>query len=320
MIDLSKISSLLGWPEKRKEIEAALESVIGAVPEKRVEPQMKVTEEYETRGLTRKRVNFFVRDDELVSGWLFVPDGKEESPAILCCHGKTPHGKDEPGGLDGNHRLSFAQHYAERGYVTFAMDVITTGERVSVKRQPFDTEIFYRDHPNLSLAGKMLSDHMHAIDVFSEVKRVDATRIGVIGHGLGGFNALLLAAFDDRVQAGVVSCGFTRFATDKTPGCWAGDESLVLVPKIAQAKVDALEFDWEHILALAAPTALQVITSLSESVHANPKSCQKAVTQAGKVYKLLGAQSALNHYTHHDGDEVTPETLEVADDWFERWL
>ena len=322
MTDLGKVSSLLGWPEKRKEIESTLRGLLGGLPAGRVEPQVKVTEELESRSYTRRRVSFFVSEDEIVYGWLFVPDGKEETAAILCCHDKTTCGKDEPAGLDGNHRLAFAQHYAERGYITLAIDTATAGERTSVKRQPYDTEVFYKDNPGLSLAGKMLADHMQAVEAFSEIKRVDTARIGVIGHGLGGFNALMLAAFDDRVQACVSSNGFTRFATDKTPGMWADGTGLALIPEIAKiaAKKDAPDLDWEHILALAAPTAVQIITSVSNSIHVNPKSCQKAVNQAGRIYKLLGAQSALNQFVNHDGNEFTPESLEVADDWFERWL
>lgn len=42
--------------------------------------------------------------------------------------------------------------------------------------------------------------------------RVDKRRIGVVGHSLGGHNALFVAAFDDRIRISVTSCGFTAFA------------------------------------------------------------------------------------------------------------
>ncbi len=167
----------------------------------------------------------------------------------------------------------------------------------------------------------MLAEHRRALDIFSEIKRVDPTRIGVIGHGLGGMNALLLAACDDRVQACVASCGFTRFSTDKNAGAWPGLRNLVLFPQIKkQAAAKSFLFDWEHILALAAPTPVLLITSLSNSIHDNPKSCQKAFSSAAKIYKLLGAPGAIDQFTHHDGHSVAPETVEVADEWFERWL
>jgi dienelactone hydrolase len=291
------------------------------MPKDRIEPQVKTVDEVDFRGYVRRRVNYFVDQWDRISAWLFVPDGKEEMPAILCCHQESPQGKDETAGLEGEARLAFAQHYAELGYVTLAPDCLTAGDRVASKRAPYDTRSFYKENPKMSFAGKMLHDHRCALDVFGELKQVDTARIGVIGHGLGGFNASLLAAFDDRVQACVTSCGFTRFATDKDPKRWAPEEGMVLIPKLRELlEHDKCPFDWEHILSLAAPSAVLVVTSLMDAQFANPKSCQKAVTQTKKVYKLLGADAALDHFCHHDGHRVTPETLEVADEWFDRWL
>ena len=82
--------------------------------------------------------------------------------------------------------MAFATHFAELGYVTLAPDCITAGERVSSRSEPYDATLFYKDHPRASLLGKMLDDHAHALDVFEEERRVDAARIGVIGHGSGG--------------------------------------------------------------------------------------------------------------------------------------
>ena len=36
-------------------------------------------------------------------------------------------------------------------------------------------------------------------------------RIGVIGHSLGGHNAIFTALFDGRIKAVVSSCGFNAF-------------------------------------------------------------------------------------------------------------
>ncbi len=321
MVDLTKIASLTGWPGARKEIEDVFEKIARIPKYEQVDLQVRVVEENDVHGVNRRQIIFFLNEVEMVSGWLFIPEGRDETPAILCCHHETVYGKDEVAGLEDNPTLSFAQHYAEMGYVTLAIDAPTVGKRAYAKQTPYNTETFYKDNKELTFAGKMLADHSRALDVFSEIKRVDTTRIGVVGHGLGGFNALLLAAYDNRVQACVASCGFTRFATDKNPGYWPDQDKLLLLPEIARAaKSGKFVFDWEHILALAAPTPVQVITSVSKSLHGNPKSCQKAVTLAEKVYKLLGAPGALDHFMHHDGHAVSLETLEVADEWFERWL
>ena len=321
MVDLTKLISPVDWAALRKTIEAEVLAVLGPLPKERIEPQVKTMDEVDFRGYSRRRVNYFVNGWERISAWLFVPDGKEDMPALLCCHQEVGQGKDEPAGLEGEARLAFAQHYAEMGYVTLAPDCITAGDRVSSRLEPYDTKAFYKDNPKGSFLGKVLADHIAAIDVFSEVKKVDTARIGVIGHGLGAMNALILAAFDDRIQACVASCGFTRFETDKNPVRWTQESGCVLAPKMREIfKTKSFTFDWEHILAMAAPSAILVITSNADALYANPRSCQKAVNHASKVYKLLGAASAIDHFSHNDGHRITPETLEIADEWFERWL
>ncbi|MCC6145684.1 MAG: dienelactone hydrolase family protein [Candidatus Hydrogenedentes bacterium] len=321
MVDLSKMKGLVGWSQTRSEIEQAVTSVIGKVPEERVELQVKTVDEQEFPGYTRKRVNYFVDSWDRVSAWLFIPDGKDEVPAVICCHQECRQGKDEPAGLEGDPRLAFAQHYAELGFVAVAPDCITAGERLS-KHGPLDTKGFYKDKisEKLSAAGKMILDHMRAVDLLEEQKRVDAARIGVIGHGLGAMNALLLTAFDERVRACVASCGFTRHEGATPMAHWVNNPDLVLMPKLCEDPSGTPPFDWEHLLALAAPSPTLVITALKETPFPNPKSCDKAVQLASRIYKLLGAPGALEHFGHSNGYEMSTECLDRADEWFERWL
>ena len=322
MLDLAKMKSLALWPKMRADIEAALTTVMGELPKERVETQAKTVDETEHAGYVRKRVNYFVDGWERVSAWLFVPDGKDEAPAIVCCHQESPQAKDESAGIEGDTRLAFAQHFAELGYITVAPDCISAGERRLGNVKHYDSKAYYKANSKLSLAGRMLLDHMYALDLLEEQKRVDAARIGVVGHGLGGFNALLLSAFDDRVRTCVSSCGFTRFSTDKDPERWTNMEGLALLPGLKKSiEAKSFDFDWEHILALVAPSPTLVITSNSDTPFSNPKSCEKAVSAASRIYKLLGAQSAIEHFPHTDGyNNFSRETLEVTDEWFERWL
>lgn len=320
-MDLGKLKGLGDWPKMRREIEASVTTVLGKLPKLHMDPQVKTVEELEFPGYVRRRINYFVDEWDRVSAWYFVPDGKEEKPAILCCHQTSPQGKDETAGIEGDPMLAFARRYAERGYVTLAPDCMTAGERVSEGLKPFETELLYRDYPKLSAVGKMLADHMRCVDVLTDAREVDASRIGVVGHDLGGYNGLFLVAFDERVQVCVSSCGFTNFAEDEDPGRWARDSGLVLFPKLCEAaKKREFPFDWEHILALITPSPTLLITALNDEVLSNTKSCEKAANRARKVYKFLGADAALGVLTHKEGHRMTLETLDAADEWFERWL
>ncbi len=321
MVDLSSLDSAADWSKARKEIVAAVDALLGERPEKHVEPQLTIVDEIDFPKYVRRRVNYFVDDWTRISAWMFLPEGREEAPGILCCHQECRQGKDETAGLEGNGRMAFAAHYASLGYITLAPDCITAGERISSRSAAYDTTHFYKDNPDMSLLGKMLVDHQHALDVFEEESRVDSARIGVVGHGLGGTNALLLAALDSRVQSCVASCGFSRFSTDSDAGRWAEAGPINLLPKL-QPAIDSgvFDFDWEHLLAMAAPSATLIITAMADAAVSNPESCTDAVEQVEKLYKYFGAPRAIEHFGHDDGHKMTFETLDMADDWFERWL
>ncbi|MCC6443547.1 MAG: prolyl oligopeptidase family serine peptidase [Armatimonadetes bacterium] len=47
------------------------------------------------------------------------------------------------------------------------------------------------------------------IDYLESLPYVDRSRVGVIGHSMGGESSAFLAAMDDRIAAAVPSCAFT---------------------------------------------------------------------------------------------------------------
>jgi dienelactone hydrolase len=267
-------------------------------------------------------VNYFVDEWSRITAWMFVPEDERDCPAILCLHGRTPAGKDECAGIDpSNPALAFARRYAELGYVTLAPDSITCGERISARGMALDTRNFYKDNPKLSALGKMLWDHVCSLDLLGDTKEVDPGRIGVIGHDLGAVNALLLAAFDDRIRAAVASCGFTRFAAEATAERWAPDEGLVLLPKLRGAfETREFPFEWEDVLALIAPNPVLIASASNDEILPNAGSVADAVSTAQAVYDMLGAKDALCHVGHEGGHAMTLEVAEFAEAWFDRWL
>ena len=62
-----------------------------------------------------------------------------------------------------------------------------------------------------SASMKAIWNNIRAVDVLTERPDVDAGRIGVLGHSLGGHNAIFTALFEPRIRAIVSSCGFNAF-------------------------------------------------------------------------------------------------------------
>jgi len=319
---LGEVKKRADWPEVRQAIEASVQDVLGKMPKEPIDPQVKIVDEKGMANCVRRRVNYFVDEWTRVSAWMFIPEDQMDCPAIMCLHGATPAGKDEPAGIETDDPLlAFATHYANRGYITIAPDSLACGERSASRAKPFDTKSFYKDYPKWSAMGKMLWDHMRCLDVLNETKEVDPGRIGVIGHDLGGTNALMLGAFDDRVRAIVASGGFIPFAADADPARWTREENLNLMPKLLPA-IESREFpfEWDHLLALIAPNPVLLATSPADERFAVASKVDETFDRARRIYRLLGATDALEHISHKSGHRMTIDTLEAADGWFDRWL
>ena len=116
---------------------------------------------------------------------LYVPkNASGKLPAIAVC---GPFGavKEQSSGL-------YAQHMAERGFVTLAFDPSYTGESGGEPRRMASPDI-------------NTEDFSAAVDYLSNHELVDSERIGIIGIcGWGGL-ALNAAAIDPRIKATVAS-------------------------------------------------------------------------------------------------------------------
>jgi dienelactone hydrolase len=320
--DLKALDGLDQWPKLRKKIETSVKSILQMPGSSSVDPQFKVMDEFQESGYTRRRINYFVDDWSRVSAWLLVPDGAEEDPAIICMHRQTAVGKDEPAGLAGTDpTLGFAKHYAQLGYVTLAPDCIAAGERIFSRCEAYDTKTFYKEHGKYAVLGKMLHDHMRCIDILCDMREVDPGRIGVMGHGLGGMNALLVTAFDERVRACVSSCGITSIAKEANADRWAPESGLVLAPKMRAAmKGGKTPFDWDEVMALCAPIPVQLITSLNDEFFPHAETCKDMVETARTVYSLLGEKDGITVQTHNEKHSFPLEAQDAADSWIDRWL
>jgi hypothetical protein len=92
---------------------------------------------------------------------------------MLALHQTVPQGKDEPAGLSGDSNKHYGKELVERGYVVLVPDSITAGERVYPGAEPFVTRPFDESHPHWSAMGKMIWDHMRAVDYLVSLPVVD---------------------------------------------------------------------------------------------------------------------------------------------------
>ena len=193
----------------RDDILARMQQVMGDLPDasRRAALDLQVVEEIRDEEIVRQRVTFAAEPGNRCWAWLLSPPSPR-GPAMLCLHQTTAIGKDEPVGLGGKPNLHYALELTRRGYVTLSPDYPGFGQD--------RTDCYALGYASATMKG--IWNHIRATDLLASLPAVDPSRIGCIGHSLGGHNTLFLAAFDTRIKVVVSICGFTRFTWNDDEG------------------------------------------------------------------------------------------------------
>jgi dienelactone hydrolase len=267
----------------------------------------------------RKKIEYEADAGEPVRAWLFIPKTKTQpkAPAMLCLHQTVREGKDQAAGLDPKTpELAFGPALAEMGYVTLCPDVICFGERYQVGGSFYchygDAVRIYQGNAGRSILSKMIDDVLRAVDLLSTLPQVDPERIGSIGHSHGGYGTLFAMAFDERIKAGVVSCGFTCFRADPTPDRWF--RKTALMPRLGgfEGKMEETPVDFHHLFAAIAPRALFISAALKDSVFPGVGDVDWIRKDLQSMYAREAAAENFELYAFDGAHAFTPEARDRA--------
>ena len=155
--------------------------------------------------VNHSKVTFHNRYGIELAADMYVPKNAEGRLPALAVSGPFGAVKEQSSGL-------YAQHMAERGFLTIAFDPSFTGESGGEPRRMASPDI-------------NTEDFLAAVDFLSTCDLVDPERIGIIGIcGFGGM-AINAAALDPRIKATVASTMYDMskvnvegyFASEDTP-------------------------------------------------------------------------------------------------------
>jgi len=193
---------------------------LGIFPEK-VELNIKEIETVDKSTYIQKLIEYNVEKKERVKSYLLIPKNIKKAPGILAIHqhhGNWDVGKSEVVGLTSDTMYSYGVDLVKRGYVVIAPDIICFEDRKGKDKFNIDRDskamyerfkfCDYLVH-GTTLQTKTLHDLSVAVDVLCELEYVDKNRIGVIGHSLGGQEAILMEWFDKRIKVAASSCGLS---------------------------------------------------------------------------------------------------------------
>jgi dienelactone hydrolase len=290
-----------------------MEQVMGPLPPARRLPlDLQIHEEIRQGGYIRRKISFVSEAGDRVPAYLFLPHGTNRRwPAVLCLHQTTASGKAEPAGLAGNSNLHYALELAQKGYVTLAPDYPNFGE--------YRCDSSAMGYASTSMKG--IVNHRRAVDLLASLPDVDAGRIGVIGHSLGGHNALFLAVFDPRLRAVVSSCGFNSFFKYRG-GDLTGWSHAGYMPRIASAyglDPKQMPFDFTEVLAALAPRPVFIHAPLQDDNFevSGVKDCVAAATPVYALFQAVNRMAAPYPAGAHD---FPPEARSIVYAWLDQWL
>jgi dienelactone hydrolase len=277
------------WPRERQRIRALFEQwFYGKMPPAPDNLRAVVTGTHDENGVT-------VRDVHLEFGpgrratlrvQLMIPPGKGPFPVFLTNHPRT---------------RPWVATAVRRGYIGaiyFATDpMYGNGD---------DSDAYIEIYPDydFSCLARWAWAGMRAVDYLYTLPEVDKGKIAISGHSRNGKQALLAAAFDERIAAVIPSSGNTG---EGNPWRYTSDmfenESLEQItgsfphwfhPRLRffAGREDKLPVDQNLLMALVAPRGLFMYSAYPES-QGGPFGFEQAYRSVLKVYQQLGAADKL---------------------------
>ena len=302
------VKTVKDWLIRRKQILAGMQEAMGHLPGcdfalqgERIEGSIQMD------GFKRIKMSFLVEPGHRLYSYLFVPTNlkaNEKRAAILALHPTWPTGKDDTAGLSGRKNRSYGLELAQRGYVVMVPDYPSFGDD---KNYNFDTDGY------VSGTMKGIYNHMRCVDYLCSLDYVDSSRIGVIGHSLGGHNAMFVGVFDPRIKVIVSSCGWTPFHDYKDGNIagWTSPRYMPLLKTKFNLDPDHVPFDFYEVVAALAPRAFFSNSPLEDS-NFDVNGVKKAIPIAGKIYKLYGVPDNLQVRYPHSEHDFPPEIRKDA--------
>ena len=261
-------------------------------------------------------MRYISRDRGEIPALLLLPEGDGPFPAVIAYHQHHSEwhiGKSEVAGLAGDPHQAFGPTLARRGVVVLAPD--TAGfedrRRTTTGTAPGDAddkqyynEVAYRLVDGELLIGIILADAAQAVSVLGRVEGVDAHRIGVLGHSMGGSTALFHAALDERVRFACASGAAATYRAKMAFG--TGIEASLVIPGIRKVA------DIDDIATLIAPRPLLLVSATEDPYS---RDADAVAAHARGAYVALGAPEAIRHVRFAGGHPLTNERIDLIQVW-----
>lgn len=298
------------WPESAARLRARWEALLAEPKLPKGKPTTRVIRAVEQRNFSGQLMELETEPDIWEKVYILRPANSARRPLPVMIvpfyDVDTPAAADLAGrnyaperGVNG-----FAYTAAQRGYLAVA--VRWFGESYGESLSEVVANLAVR-HPGVTGLGKWVADLRRVLDFIETLPDADASRIGIIGHSLGGKMALYGAALEPRLRATVASELGIGFKFSNYDDYWYLGDKLANLPA---------GMDQHELIGLIAPRPFLLIGGdeydKNESWH--------YINAARSVYQLLDKRENIGYFNHHKGHTPTPESISLAFDWLDHFL
>lgn len=215
----------------RTEARAKVVELMGLAPQAPQTTSYRIVASEDRGGYVAYKIEFEISQGNFVLAYLLVPEGEGPFPALVALHdhgAKFSIGKEkmvrpiaESGEVVAEAEEWVAKNYdgvftgdwfASQGYVVLATDALLWGNRgegEEGRHTNYDTQQALASNClklGTTLVGLITWDDLRSIEFLAAQPEVDASRIALYGHSMGGHRAWLAAALSDRVAAVASVC------------------------------------------------------------------------------------------------------------------
>lgn len=297
------------WEKKRNWIKGQVKELLsGTFPEAPSRLDVKVLDEKMDQSVKMQLIELRFGDHEKAKLTLevFTPPGDGPFPVFIS---------------QWNHR-GWAQIAVRRGY----MGVVYAGA------DELDDTMHYQEvYPSYDWSALMTRawGASRAVDYLYTLPQVDKAKIALTGHSRNAKLSLLAAAFDERFTAVISSSGGTggeipyRY-TDETHENESIDYLNSIRPqwfhprlRFYNGREHKLPIDQNSLMALIAPNALLLSSSIREAGGGDPWAIEQNYLSVKRVYDFLEAPNKLGLRFRDGGHSVSARDLESYVDWLD---
>ncbi|MBQ2704243.1 MAG: acetylxylan esterase [Clostridia bacterium] len=258
--------------------------------DKYVCPHTPATIEYDVQQEGFREIRFLMETEEgyFVPCHLWLPDGIEHPPVIICLQGHSPgmhismarlKSPNEARLIENGDR-DFCVRAVKEGFAAVALEQRNFGE-LQGEGKCLDSSLTALLYGRTTI-GERVHDVKVCIDTLEKqfADLVDTEKICCMGNSGGGTATAYVAALEDRIKLAVPSCAMCTYKDSivDLEHC-----SCNYVPRIAEF------FDMGDLMAMAAPKAFIQVSGLEDNIF--PIDAAKSVFEKGSLaYEQLGVK------------------------------